>query len=278
MRFLLTGAAGFIGGHVTRQLKEHGHSVRAFDVRERDTGADEWIVGDLRDLEVLERAVDGVDRVIHLAAIPASRPRDEWPSVVDVNVRGTYLLMEAMARQGIRNVVFASSACVLGGVCNWKYRPLPKYLPFDEESLVETDEPYSLSKIVNEQTAMMFVRHGFFDAAIAMRFWNVRDAVTHGLGILHHPTVLFATVHPHDAAQAVRLAALSPLTGFHAFSVSSRWRYNADGTRESPETTRQLIRLAFPHGVELREGFPEIWGSAGSSAKLRAILGYEPDY
>jgi len=278
MKFLLTGAAGFIGGYVARQLKEHGQTVRAFDVRERDIGADEWILGDLRDLALLERAVDGVDRVIHLAAIPASRPREEWPHVVDVNVRGTYLLMEAMARRGVRRIVFASSACVLGGVCNWRYRPLPLYLPFDEDALVDADEPYSLSKRVNELTAMMFLRHGFFDTAIALRFWNVRDAVTHGLGILHHPTVLFATVHPYDAAQAVRLAALSSLTGFHAFSVSSRWRYNADGSRESPEVTRRLLRETFPLGVELREGFPETWGSAGSSAKLRSLLGYEPEF
>ena len=252
--------------------------MRAFDVAEKDVSEVEWVTGDLRDLDTMERAVDGVDSVCHLAAIPTSRPREEWPLIVDINIRGTYQLMEAMARKGVRRIVFASSACVLGAVCNWKFKPKPAYLPFDEDSLIETDEPYSLSKVVNEQTARMFQLHGFFDQAIAMRFWNVRDAVTHGLGILHCPTVLFATVHPHDAAQAVRLALESDLTGFHAFAVASKYRYNADGSRESVEKTREYLQAAQLGGIEIREGFPDEWQSAASAAKIRKVLGFDPEF
>jgi hypothetical protein len=123
----------------------------------------------------------------------------------------------------------------------------------------------------------MFQLHGFFDSAIAMRLWNVRDAVGQGLGILQCP-ILFATLHPYDAAQAFRLACESRLTGFHAFSVSSRWRYNADGSRETPEQTRQAVKDAGLGGIELREGFPETWSSSGSSGKLQAVLGYKPQF
>jgi nucleoside-diphosphate-sugar epimerase len=231
-----------------------------------------------RDLPTVEHAVDGMEAVCHLAAIPAPRPRADWPEVVDVNIRGTYQLLEGMARRDVRRIVFASSACVLGGVCNCRYRPLPRYLPFDEDALVEPDEPYTHSKLVNEQTARMFQLHGFLDTAIALRLWNVRDAVGKGLGILHCPTVLFATLHPFDAAQAFRLALENDARGFHAFAVASRWRYNPDGTRESPEQTRDYLKQANLGGIERREGFPEEWQSAASCARIRAMLGYEPQF
>jgi nucleoside-diphosphate-sugar epimerase len=278
MKVLVTGAAGLIGGYIAREMVGRGHAVRGFDAREADVPGVEWVHGDLRDLDVMEEAVDGMDAVCHLAAIPNSRPREEWPAVVDINWRGTYVVMEAMARRGVRRVVFASSACVLGGVCNTKYRPKPRYLPFDEDSVVETDEPYSLSKVVNEQTARMFQLHGLFDTAIAMRFWNVRDAVTHGLGILHVPTVLFATLHPHDVTQALRLALESDLVGFHAFAVAGKHRYNADGSIESVAQTREYIQNDGLGGIELRQGFPETFRSSASHKKLTDTLGYEPQY
>ena len=278
MKLLVTGAAGLIGGYVAREMLGRGHSVRGFDVREADIPGVEWVVGDLRDLDVMEQAVDGVDAVCHLAAIPNSRPREEWPDVVDINWRGTYIVMEAMARHGVRRVVFASSACVLGGVCNFKYRPKPAYLPFDEDSVVETDEPYSLSKMVNEQTARMFQLHGLFDTAIAMRFWNVRDAVTHGLGILHVPSVLFAALHPLDVTQALRLALESDLVGFHAFAVAGKNRYNADGSLETVEQTREYIQKDGLGGIELRQGFPETFRSSASHKKLTDVLGYDPQF
>jgi len=278
VRVLLTGAGGFVGAYVARELLSRDHSVRGFDQRQAGIPGVEWIMGDLRDLSALESAVEGVDVVCHLAAIPAPRPREDWPAIIDVNIGGTYAVLEAMARHNVRRIVYASSACVIGGVCNWKYRPAPKYLPFDEDATVDADEPYSLSKAVNEQTARMFYHHGFLDAAIAMRLWNVRDAERQGLGILHHPTVVFATLHPLDAAQAFRLAVESTLEGCHAFSVSSRWRYNADGSRESEEQTHAIIEAAFPKGIELREGFPSTWGSAGSSRRLMRVLGYEPRF
>ncbi len=278
MKLLVTGAAGLIGGYVAREMVARGHTVRGFDLREGDVPGVEWAQGDLRDLDVMEAAVDGMDAVCHLAAIPNSRPRSEWPEVVDINWRGTYIVMEAMARRGVRRVVFASSACVLGGVCNNRYRPKPAYLPFDEGSVVETDEPYSLSKMVNEQTGRMFQLNGLFDTAIAMRFWNVRDAVTHGLGILHVPTVLFAAVHPHDVTQALRLALESDLVGFHAFAVAGKNRYNADGSLETVEQTRKYIDQDELGGIELREGFPETYRSSASHRRLTEALGYAPRY
>ena len=278
MKILLTGAAGMIGGYCAAELREHGHTIRAFDLRERDIGEAEWMTGDLRDLATLEAAVEGVDAVLHLAAIPTPRPREEWPDIIDVNIRGTYNVMEAMARQGIRRIAFASSACVIGGVCNFRYRPKPPYLPFDEAWEMDADEPYTLSKRVNEQTARMFQLHGFFDTAIALRFWNVRDVRHGGLGTLHVPSLLFSAVHPLDAAQACRLAVEADLPGFHAFAVASKYRYNPDGSRETPEQTRAYLEKDGLAGIELREGFPEGWPNSASCRRLREVLGYEPRF
>ena len=122
-RTLITGAAGFIGGHVTRMLLEEGRRVRAF-IRPGEEltnlealgelGDDvERVEGDIRDAAAVAAAMKGCDRVYHLAAIYAlwmENPDVLW----DVNVQGTRVVCQAALDAGVERMVYTSSIAAIG--------------------------------------------------------------------------------------------------------------------------------------------------------------------
>ena len=172
MKALVTGGAGFIGSHLVEGLVRRGHAVRVFD--NLSTGsldnlapvqdAVEVVIGDLRDGEAVNRAVEGVEVVFHQAADPSvprsiSHPRDCY----DINVLGTLNLLAAARDAGCRRVVFASSCAVYG---NDPRQPKSEELPPAPES------PYASSKLAGEELCQVFTRvYGL--EAVALRYFNV---------------------------------------------------------------------------------------------------------
>lgn len=109
MNVLVTGASGFIGLPLTRHLSTLGHCVRALARRpiERDAGGRaEWVSGDMRDAASLERAVGGMEGVVHLACATGVARESVAHAV---NVEGTRALLDAARRAGVRRFVFVSS-------------------------------------------------------------------------------------------------------------------------------------------------------------------------
>ncbi|KIH97232.1 NAD-dependent dehydratase [Streptomonospora alba] len=120
MRILVTGGAGFIGSHVVAALGSAGHEPVVLDTRppqERigEGGAAERITGDVRDAAGVEAALRGVDAVCHQAAmVGLSVDFDDAPAYVGVNDLGTAVLLAAMARAGVGDLVLAGSMVVYG--------------------------------------------------------------------------------------------------------------------------------------------------------------------
>jgi dTDP-L-rhamnose 4-epimerase len=124
MRILITGAAGFIGSHIADAALAAGHDVRGLDSLApavHDGVPDYWpadaelVVGDVRDPQVVTRALDGVDAVSHQAALVGlGVDLSDLTPYCDVNVTGTAVLLEAMGRRGIGRLVLASSMVVYG--------------------------------------------------------------------------------------------------------------------------------------------------------------------
>jgi UDP-glucose 4-epimerase len=120
-RFLVTGGCGFIGSHIADALAARGDEVRVLDdlstgKRENLAPGAELVVGDIADFSAVERAVDGMDGIFHLAAIASvDASRRAWVRCNAVNLAGTIHVFEAARRQSVQpRVVYASSAAVYG--------------------------------------------------------------------------------------------------------------------------------------------------------------------
>jgi nucleoside-diphosphate-sugar epimerase len=145
---LVTGATGFTGGHLARRLAARGGQVRAL-VRDRRQAADlesagiELVEGDLRDRSSLERAVGGVQRVYHIAAIyrQAGLPADTYRSVNALAVRD---LIEAAARAGVKRVMHCSTVGVHGDV---------EHPPANEDAPLKPGDVYQETKLEGERLA-----------------------------------------------------------------------------------------------------------------------------
>ena len=112
-RVLLTGASGGVGARLRKLLPQHYPHLRLSDLNApKDLRADEeFIAADLADMAQVERAVDGMDGIIHMGAYSVEGP---WETILQSNIAGTYNLFEAARRKGVKRVVFASSNHVVG--------------------------------------------------------------------------------------------------------------------------------------------------------------------
>lgn len=158
-RALVTGAAGFIGAHVVRVLRDAGHEVRAMHLPGEDArnlaGLDvERIAGDVRDLEGVSRAARGCRWIFHLAAVYSLAPRDA-SRMWSVNVGGTRAVLDAARAAGVERVVVTSSIARFGGQ--------GRGVRATEESpfrLAETGDVYSQTKAAAHEVALDAARAG----------------------------------------------------------------------------------------------------------------------
>jgi len=125
VKALVTGGAGFIGSHLVDRLMEQGYEVRVLDDlsagtldnlrRWLDNERFEFIKGDMRDPKIVEKAVEGVDVVFHLAANPEVRIGSQSPELLyETNVLITYNLLNAIKDSNVQYLVFTSSSTVYG--------------------------------------------------------------------------------------------------------------------------------------------------------------------
>lgn len=187
-RYLITGGAGFIGSNIVEELARRGEEVIVLD--DLSTGrasnldaflADiTFIEGDIRNGETVAGALEGVDYVLHQAAL-ASVPRSiENPVLVhDVNVNGTLTMLERSRIAGVKCFVYAASSSAYGD---------SEILPKIEEMQPRPLSPYAVSKLVGEHYCSVFSNvYGL--PTVSLRYFNV-------FGPRQDPTSHYAAVVP----------------------------------------------------------------------------------
>jgi UDP-glucose 4-epimerase len=171
-RVLVTGGAGFIGSHLVEALISRGTPVRVIDNLATGHRANlahlgdafEWIEGDLSGLAACEAAMEGVDAVLHQAAIP-SVPRSV-AEPIEAHASGptaTLNVLEAARRAGVRRVVFAASSSAYGETVE-----LPKH----EAMIPDPLSPYAAGKLAGEHYIRVYARTMGVDG-ISLRYFNV---------------------------------------------------------------------------------------------------------
>jgi nucleoside-diphosphate-sugar epimerase len=169
--YLVTGGAGFIGSHLAEELVRRGNRVRVVDslITGKRRNLDhipgvEFLEGDLAEMAVCERAVQGVDYVLHEAAIP-SVPRSVEDPVTSnrSNIDGSLNLLVAARDARVKRLVYAGSSSAYGNT---------PALPKREDMPPRPLSPYALQKLVAEQYCQMFTRlYGF--ETVTIRYFNV---------------------------------------------------------------------------------------------------------
>jgi len=158
MKLLVTGATGFLGSALLPLLTRAGHQVRVLargDAAEAEAAGCEIVRGDVRDADVVRRALAGRDGLYHLAGLVSRDPRDAH-KMYELHVQGTRVLLAEAERARLERVVLASSSGTIG------VSPVRRVATEEDDYPIETVGrwPYHLSKIYEERIAIEAARRG----------------------------------------------------------------------------------------------------------------------
>ncbi|MFH1545582.1 MAG: SDR family oxidoreductase [archaeon] len=185
---VVTGGAGFIGSHIARELVKQGYGVKVIDnlfEGKMENISDieneiEFVKGDIRDNELLEKEFSGMDFVLHQAALRSVIHSMNNPKEYnDVNINGTVNVLEAARNNGVKRVVFASSSSVYGNTTK---------LPESENDELNPLSPYAVTKLVGERYCKIY-SEAFGLETVSLRYFNV-------FGPMQDPKSEYAVVIP----------------------------------------------------------------------------------
>jgi len=289
--FLVTGGAGFIGSHLCEALVGRGDRVRVVDSLITGKRANlahlqkdiEFIEGDLADIDVARRAVDGCEFVLHQAAIP-SVPRSVKDPLTSnrANIDATLNVLVAARDAGVRRVVYAGSSSAYGDTPT---------LPKREDMPTRPLSPYALQKLVGEQYLQLFTSlYGL--ETVTIRYFNVfgprQDPSSPYSGVIslfvsalvegRQPTIYGDGSHTRDftyvanVVDGVLRACAAPSASGEVINVATGGRVSL---KELFRTIRDLTGARVePIYADPRPG--DVKDSQADIGKARRLLGYEP--
>lgn len=292
-KVLITGGAGFIGSHIADLLAARGASVIAFDnlvrgrienlSQSRQQGNVRFVQGDIRDRNSLAEVMGGVDTLFHQAALRITHCAAEPRQALEVMFDGTFNVLEAAQRAGVRKVIAASSASVYGVARDF---PTPEdHHPYDDRTL------YGAGKLALEGMLRSF-NHMYGLKYVALRYFNVygprmdiHGAYTEVLVrwiesiAAGRPPVIFGDgrqtmdfVFVEDVARANLLAAESAASG-DIFNVC---RSEEVSLEQLARTLLRVMGADMPVEYQRERGAGLVTRRMGDARRAREMLGFEP--
>jgi nucleoside-diphosphate-sugar epimerase len=288
--YLVTGGAGFIGSHLAEELVRRGETVRVVDsliTGKRRNLAHlpqvEFLQGDLAELDVAERAVRGVDYVLHQAAIP-SVPRSVLDPVTSnrANITASLNVLVAARDAGVKRLVYAGSSSAYGNTPT---------LPKREDMPTNPLSPYALQKLVAEQYCQMFTRlYGF--ETVTIRYFNVfgprQDPGSPYSGVIslfatallegRQPTIYGDGGQTRDFTYVANVVD-GVLRACEALKAAGEVINVACGTRISLNDLLRAMNRIVGTNIEpiyTAERAGDVRDSQADIAKAKTLLGYEP--
>ena len=284
-KIFVTGGSGKAGKYLIPYLLGKGYSVVNADIVPLLMDGVDNLNLDVTDSGQLFNALSGYANIpelksgegpknfkagVHLAAIPRVliKPDNE---TFRINTLGTYNVIEAATKLGIKKIIFASSETTYG-FCFAQGNPIPKYLPIEEDYETNPTDSYGLSKVLNEQTGKAFQKRTGIDI-YALRIGNIIEPNEYHRfeEFCKNPSVrlrnLFNYIDARDLAQAIELCIKKDGLGYEVFNVTH-------DINSVSLTTEEIIKNFFPN-VKIRREI-EKYESILSSRKIRNVLGFKP--
>jgi nucleoside-diphosphate-sugar epimerase len=285
MRLLFTGGSGKAGKYCIDYLRDQGHTILNVDLIDLGHNSVQTRLADITDsgqiFDVmssyanyheldLEQGVPKFDAVIHFAAIPRLMMTSD-NECYRVNTLGTYNVLDAAIKFGIKKIIFASSETTYG-VCFADGEVKPDYLPIDENHPTIPQDSYAMSKVVNEATAKSFQRRSGIDI-YGLRINNVIEPHEYKEKFpvyMENPDLrrrnIFSYIDARDLGQMVQKCLDTDGLGYEVFNVSNDDHSVGLSSEELIETYYQ--------GVEIKTSkVPE---SFYTNEKAKQLLGFQP--
>lgn len=285
MRLLFTGGSGKAGKHCIDYLRNQGHTILNVDLIGLGHDSVQTRLADITDagqiFDVMSsyanyheldlgQGVPKFDAVIHFAAIPRLMMTSD-NECYRVNTLGTYNVLDAAIKFGIKKVIFASSETTYG-VCFADGEVKPDYLPIDENHPTIPQDSYAMSKVVNEATAKSFQRRSGIDI-YGLRINNVIEPHEYKEkfpAYMENPDIrrrnIFSYIDARDLGQMVQKCLDTDGLGYEVFNVSNDDHSVGLSSEKLIETYYQDIEIKTP-------SFPE---SFYSNEKAKKLLGFQP--
>lgn len=265
MTILITGASGVVGRRVTSDLAGT-RPIRTFGRSPLSDGSAEHVQGDVRDYDAVLAAMRGVDTVVHLSGFLEDLDPLE---TLEVNLRGTYHVLEAARLSGAARVVFASSIAVTGCLTA---SFIPDFLPIREDDACRPASAYAAGKLAAETLCDMYARR-FGLTTIALRFAGVQhpETWTTPLWEQERCPILWTWISLGDLSRAIEAAIDAPIQGALVATVAA-----ADSCSFRP--TRELAQEFCPSAVirEFEADAGEERWPMFSIQRARETLRWEP--
>ena len=287
-RIVFTGGTGKAGRHAVKYLADNGYEVLNLDLKPLDNPKVRTLITDITDSGQVFNALSSysglrefdpslkpkpIDAVVHFAAIPRILivPDNE---LFRINVMGTYNVIDAAVKLGIKKIIIASSETTYGVIfAEWDRDPAK--LPLEEDYDSDPMDSYALSKVVNEKNARAFALRSGFDI-YALRIGNVIEPHEYESFVpvwKAHPErrkkLTWSYIDARDLGQIVKLCIEKDGLGFQVFNAG-----NDESSADLP--TKELLKRYYPNVPVTREMGE--YESLYSNKKIREVLGFKEEH